>query len=81
MMMAKFHMYVFGVPDEGERKFWVESIFEEILVQNFPKMTKDMKPWIQKYCEPQKTVQYIQTKWHLSIEYKYLKPETKIKKS
>ena len=31
-----------GVPEEGEKKKGTEKIFEEIIVENFPNMGKDI---------------------------------------
>lgn len=36
-----------GVPEEEESENEVEAIFEEILVNNLPKLFKDIKPQIQ----------------------------------
>ena len=31
-----------GVPEEEEKKKWYEKIFEEIIVENFPNMEKEI---------------------------------------
>ena len=36
-----------GVPEEEEEKKWYEKIFEEIIVENFPKMEKEIVNQVQ----------------------------------
>ena len=33
---------IIGVPEEGEKKKGCEKIFEEVIVENFPNMEKEM---------------------------------------
>ena len=36
------HIYVMGVPEGEEKEKRVERIFEEIMLQNYPKLMKDL---------------------------------------
>ena len=36
---------IIGVPEEEERKKGCEKIFEEIIVENFPNMEKEISQW------------------------------------
>ena len=38
---------IIGVPEEEERKKWYEKIFEEIIVENFPNMEKELVNQVQ----------------------------------
>ena len=33
---------IIGVPEEEEKKIWSEKIFEEIIVENYPNMGKEI---------------------------------------
>ena len=39
---------IIGVPEEGEKKKGTEKIFEEIIVENFPNMEKEIVIQVQK---------------------------------
>ena len=67
-MIAKFNKCVIGVPDKGERESLGRINPWRNACQNFPQLTKDMKPWIQKVLwSPKEQIKYIQTKWYPSI--------------
>ena len=36
------HIYIMGVPEGEEKEKRVERIFEEIMLQNYPKLMKDL---------------------------------------
>ena len=36
------NIQIIGVPEEEEKKKWTEKIFEEITVENFPNMGKEI---------------------------------------
>ena len=38
---------ILGVPEEEEKKKWTEKIFEEIIVENFPNMGKEIATQVQ----------------------------------
>ena len=38
---------IIGVPEEEEKKKWSEKIFEEIIVENFPNMGKEVDNQVQ----------------------------------
>ena len=40
------NIWITGAPEEEEKKKWTEKIFEEIIVENFPNMGKEIvKSW------------------------------------
>ena len=41
------NIQIIGVPEEGERKKVYEKIFEEIIVDNFPNMEKEIANQVQ----------------------------------
>ena len=36
------NLRIIGVPEEEERKKWYEKIFEEMIVENFPSIGKEI---------------------------------------
>ena len=46
-------IYIIGVPEEEDKKKGHEKIFEEIIVENFPKMGKGIAPKSKKLRESQ----------------------------
>ena len=36
------HIWIIGVPEEEEKKKGYEKIFEEIIIENFPKVEKEI---------------------------------------
>ena len=43
---------IIGVPEEEEKKKWYEKMFEEIIVENFPNMEKEIVNQVQKAQSP-----------------------------
>ena len=41
------NIWIIGVPEEEEKKKGDEKILEEIIVENFPKMGKEIAPQVQ----------------------------------
>ena len=41
------NIWIIGVPEEEDKKKGHEKILEEIIVENFPKMGKEMAPQVQ----------------------------------
>ena len=41
------NIQIIGVPEEEEKKKWSEKIFEEIIVENFPNMAKEIVTQVQ----------------------------------
>ena len=41
------YIQIIGVPEEEEKKKWSEKIFEEIIVENFPNMGKEIVTQVQ----------------------------------
>ena len=41
------NMWIIGVPEEEEKKKWYEKIFDEIMVENFPNMEKEIVNQVQ----------------------------------
>ena len=41
------NMWIIGVPEEEEKKKWYEKIFDEIMVENFPDMEKEIVNQVQ----------------------------------
>ena len=48
------NIQIIGVPGEEEKKKGTEKIFEEIIVENFPKMGKEIVNPVQDVQSPQK---------------------------
>ena len=46
------NIQVIGVPDEEEKKKGIEKFFEEIIVENFPKMGKEIVNQVQEVQSP-----------------------------
>ena len=46
------NIQIIGVPDEEERKKEYEKFFEEIIVQNFPNMEKEIVNQVQEAMSP-----------------------------
>ena len=41
------NIQIIGVPEEEEQKKWYEKIFEEIIVENFPNMERELVNQVQ----------------------------------
>ena len=41
------NIWIIGVPEEEEKKKWCEKIFEEIIVENFPNLEKEIVKQVQ----------------------------------
>ena len=41
------NIWIIGVPEEEEKKKGSEKIFEEIIVENFPNVGKEIVTWVQ----------------------------------
>ena len=39
------NIHIIGVPEEEEREKGIESVFEEIIAENFPQLRKEIVPW------------------------------------
>ena len=46
------NIWIIGVPEEEEKKKWTDKIFEEIIVENFPNMGKDIVNQLQEAQSP-----------------------------
>lgn len=79
--MAKLNMYVIGVPHKEERENSGRTSLWRNTGQNFLKLTKDIKPWIQEMLQtPQRNKLNVYKQNHISVYSKNgWKPETKTK--
>ena len=48
---------IIGVPEEEEKKKWYEKIFEEIIVENYPKLGKEIVKWSKRHKESHKLIE------------------------
>ena len=46
------NIQIIGVPEEEEQKKWYEKIFEEIIMENFPNMEKELVNQVQEAQSP-----------------------------
>ena len=59
------NIQIIGVPEEEEKKKWSQKIFEEIIVENFPNMGKEIVTQVQETQSPiQNKPQEKHTKTH-----------------
>ena len=45
--IKRTNIQIIGVPEEEEKKKWYEKIFDEIMVENFPNMEKEIVNQVQ----------------------------------
>ena len=45
--IKRTNIRIIGVPEEEEQKKWYEKIFEEIIVENFPNMERELVNQVQ----------------------------------
>ena len=45
--IKRTNIQIIGVPEEEEQKKWYEKIFEEIIVENFPNMERELVNQVQ----------------------------------
>ena len=50
------NIWIIGVPEQKEKKKWNEKIFEEIIVENFPNMGKEIVNHVQEAQSPMQDI-------------------------
>ena len=53
--IKRTNIWIIGVPEEEEKKKGYEKIFEEIIVENFPSMEKEISLSSRKRCKESHT--------------------------
>ena len=78
----RYNIHIMGISEGEERDKETEEILEEIIAENFPKLTTDNKPQIQKYKRtPSRTnVKKPPTPRHIIFKFQKFKHKEKILK-
>ena len=76
------NIWIIGVPEEEEKKKGDEKILEEIIVENFPKMGKEIAPQVQEIQRvPNKINPRQNTQGHILINLTKMKHKEQILKA
>ena len=79
--MKRSNIRIIGVPEEEDRKKDHEKILEEIIVENFPKMGKEIITQVQETGVPSKINPRLNTPRHILIKLTKIKYKEQILKA
>ena len=75
------HIQIIGVPEEEDKKKGYEKILEEIIVENFPKMGKEIATKVQETQSPKQDNPRQNTPRHILIKLTMIKHKEQILKT